>query len=62
MTAYQRAVFPLAAHPKPWTDSCWCVERDGLPTLLDLSPLSIAELEPEWERLGIVPVSIEVGP
>jgi hypothetical protein len=49
---------------RSWTmatirDACWCVDRRGRPTLLDLSPTAMLALAPDYERLGVVAVSVE---
>ena len=41
-------------------DACWCIDRRGRPTLLDLSPAAIVALEPDYVHLGIIAVSIEL--
>jgi hypothetical protein len=38
---------------------CACGDREGIPTVIDLSPAAMAELEPDYVRIGIIRVVVE---
>jgi len=40
-------------------DFCACGDRNGTPTVIDLSPEAMSVLEPAYERLGILRVTVE---
>jgi len=38
---------------------CACGDRDGIPTVIDLSPAALEQLDLDYRRLGVVFVTIE---